>query len=146
MLKNREIALVLFPDMYMCESDLPEKIMKLDMKRLRKLSLHDTQNEEFKELSTRYKILFPPQKPSKNFSDYTKAEKELFGRPKATPKQEAVHMMTMIKSDPELSKFYGFLMKYEEVREALGNNMTIFISSNHGGPLGRYVVTIKRST
>jgi hypothetical protein len=69
MLKNREIALVLFPDMYICESDLPEKIMKLDMKRLRKLSLHDTQSEEFKELSTRYNILFPTQKPSKNFSD-----------------------------------------------------------------------------
>jgi hypothetical protein len=39
-------------------------------------------------------------------------------------------MMTMIKSYPELSKFYEFLMKYEEVREALGSNMTIFIPSN----------------
>jgi hypothetical protein len=64
MLKDRRIQKVLYPDIYICESDLPQEIMKLDMERLRKSTLSDIESEEFKQLSTRYNIRFPPHRPS----------------------------------------------------------------------------------
>jgi hypothetical protein len=130
-LDRRKEAKMLYPDLYICKSDIPQKIMELDIERLKKsILMSHLQKEEFKELSTRYNILFPPQRPSKNFSDYTEAEKEFWGRPMASTEEEAVHMMTIIKSYQELSKFYEFLMKFEKVRSALGSNMTIFIPPN----------------
>jgi hypothetical protein len=87
-LNNRFLLQKVFSDLYICKSDIPQEIMELDMKRLNNLFLSDIEKEEFEELSTRYKLLFPPQRPSKDFSEFTEAEIELWGRLMATPEQD----------------------------------------------------------